>query len=255
VVVATVAQGRAVLRGFWAAAWRGWWSLPLVLALSILTLVVFFPLDRGLIIWMHSFYLLPRAVVMRAGSFFGTFGDYPTYNLPLSLGLWLYGWLAGKSSWRRIAVIVFIGGTLAGLVDDCFRLTLGRPRPDARMTDGFYGLPAALSGRFQSFPSGHAAAVFGASTALLFVDVPLGVAATVYSFAVLWARMELYRHFPSDVLVGAMIGIWLGLLVGCGGRLRRGRGLGWPIPLRPAVAPSASGPSRKTERRRKETLA
>jgi undecaprenyl-diphosphatase len=233
VLVSSAAQFLAVLHGFWSLARRLWWSGPLVLALSIVVACVLFPLDHAWLDRLHALYPAHDAQARRVAWFFGTFGDYPTYNLPLSLALWVYGCLAKKSAWRRLAVICFLGGTFAGLLDDCFRLTLGRPRPDAHMPDGFYGFPEALRGRCQSFPSGHAAAVFGTSMALLMADLPLGILTTLYALVVIWARMELDRHYPSDVLVGALIGIWLGLLVGCGARRGRFR------PVRSQLVPVA----------------
>ena len=60
--------------------------------------------------------------------------------MPLALAIWLYGVGTKSSAWRRVAVICFLGATLAGLFDDFFRLTLGRPRPDtlahAHLSDG-----------------------------------------------------------------------------------------------------------------------
>ncbi len=236
VLVSSAAQFRAVLHGFWGLAGRYWWSAPVVAALSILLAWMLFPLDHAWLDWLHALYPAHETQARGVAWFFSTFGDYPTYNLPLALGLWLYGCLAKKSAWRRLAVICFLGGTLAGLLDDCFRLTLGRPRPDAHMPDGFYGFPEALWGRCQSFPSGHAAAVLGTSMALLMADLPLGILTTLYALVVIWARMELYRHYPSDVIVGALLGIWLGLLVGCGARRGRSR----PVP--PGLVPVASPP-------------
>jgi membrane-associated phospholipid phosphatase len=84
------------------------------------------------------------------------------------------------------------------------------------MPDGFYGLHDAWHSRFQSFPSGHAAAVFGTAISLLFTCRWLGWLATIYALSVVWARMELYRHYPSDVLVGTLIGIVCGYLIGRG---------------------------------------
>ena len=120
-------------------------------------------------------------------------------------------------------MICFLGASLAGLFDDFFRLTLGRPRPDAHMPDGLYGPAYALSGGFQSFPSGHAASVFGAAAALIVTDLPLGIITTLFAFGVVWARLELYRHYPSDVAVGMVIGVYFGLLVGFGAKERRAR--------------------------------
>jgi membrane-associated phospholipid phosphatase len=54
--------------------------------------------------------------------------------------------------------------------------------------------------------------------ALLGMNRPLGLLATLYAFLVVWSRMELNRHFPSDVLVGSIIGIYCGVLVGAAGR-------------------------------------
>jgi membrane-associated phospholipid phosphatase len=239
VLIASAAQFRAVLQGFWTLAGRYWWSAPVVIVLSILLAWMLFPLDHAWLDRLHGLYPAHEAQAHRIAWYFGTFGDYPTYNLPLSLALWLYGCLAKKSSWRHLAVICFLGGTLAGLLDDCFRLTLGRPRPDAHISDGFYGFPEAFRGRFQSFPSGHAAAVFGTSMALLMADLPIGILTTFFSLLVIWARMELDRHYPSDVLVGSLLGIWLGLLVGCGARLRRSR----PVMRLASAAPPKADPA------------
>ncbi len=223
IVVATVAQGRTV--------WRGAWFL--LRSIRLLSLAIFAAaLAFGAVIWPHDQKLLEKLHFLsgpqeegarRAAYFLGTWGDYPTYNVPLAVAIWLYGVWRKSSAWRRVAVICFLGATLAGLFDDCLRLTLGRPRPDAHLADGFYGITYAFRGGFESFPSGHAAAVFGAAVALLVTELRLGLVTTLFAFAVVWARMELYRHYPSDVAVGSMIGIYFGMIVGFGAKLRRTR--------------------------------
>jgi len=102
-------------------------------------------------------------------------------------------------------------------------MTVGRPRPDTNLPDHFYGFTNALQGTYQSFPSGHAATTFGTAAALLVCDFPLGLLATAGAFAVIWARLELYRHYPSDIIVGAAIGIFFGLMVAFGAKLSRPR--------------------------------
>jgi membrane-associated phospholipid phosphatase len=219
-MMATLAQGRAILRGVWF----------LVRQIKFLSLGIFaVALALGAVIWPHDQSLLEKLHFWRGPQedaaqsvayFLGTWGDYPTYNVPLALAIWLYGVWRKSRAWRRVAMICFLGATLAGLFDDCFRLTLGRPRPDTHLPDGFYGIGYALRGGFQSFPSGHAASVFGAAAALLLTDLPLGLLTTLFAFAVVWARMELYRHYPSDVAVGMVIGIYFGLVTGFGARVR-----------------------------------
>ncbi len=73
---------------------------------------------------------------------------------------------------------------------------------------GHVALPPALA---DSFPSDHAGLFLALSVGLLALSRRLGVAAVLYSFAVvLLPRLYTCRHVLSDVLVGAAIGAALG---------------------------------------------
>ena len=224
-LLAAVAQGRTILRGCWTVFRRTKIATLLIALGAILLAWQIWPHDRALLDALRTSRLYDHAAAHNLAWYLGTFGDYPTYNLPLAIILWIAGIATKSTTLRRLAVIAFLGATIAGLFDDCFRLTLGRPRPDTlshtELSDRFYGPFIALRGGFQSFPSGHAASTFGMGIALLMAEWRLGLVTTFIAFAVIWARMELGRHYPSDVLVGAIIGIYFGLLVGYGARLRR----------------------------------
>ena len=181
------------------------------------------PYDQDLLARLHFLHGDQDEAARQISRMFSIGGDYPQYNVTLALVIWIYGVRKRSRAWRRIAVICFLGATLAGLFSDCFRMTMGRPRPDANLPDHFYGITNVMHGTFQSFPSGHAATAFGTAAALLVVDFPLGLATTVFALAVVWARLELYRHYPSDVVVGAGIGLYFGLMVGFGASVRRTR--------------------------------
>lgn len=192
-----------------------------VLIAAVILALLLFPHDRALLIRLHAWPVMQDVAVQKMARALGFWGDYPTYNLPLALMIWGFGVWRKSRVWRRIGIVCLLGGTLAGLLDDCFRLTLGRARPDANMPDGFYGLPAAFRSSFQSFPSGHAAAVSGTAAALLVICRPLGWIAAGFALLVIWARMEIYRHYPSDIAVGALVGISMGLFVGYGAGFKR----------------------------------
>jgi membrane-associated phospholipid phosphatase len=198
------------------------WALAAV-AVAVVSLAVLYPHDRALLSAMHVFRGGAENTAHSISWQLGRWGDYLTYNLPLAVLIWIYGAATKSPAWRRVAIVAFLGAALAGLADDCLRLTLGRPRPDIypHVPDGFYGPAKAIFGRYESFPSGHAASDVGMGVALLFVSRPLGLLTSVYALAVIWARMELNKHYPSDVLVGAIIGIYFGSVVGLAGRARR----------------------------------
>src|ERR1700683_1470261 len=198
-LVASVAQGRTILRGAWTLfCGQKLFAFGVFVGAMALGALIW-PHDRQLLETVHYWCRGDQGFARRIAWYLGTWGDYPTYNLPLALLIWLYGAMTKSSTWRRVAMICFLGATLAGMFDDCFRLTLGRPRPDAHMPDRFYGITYAFSGGFQSFPSGHAASVFGTAFALLVTDLRLGIVTAIFAVAVVWARMELDRHYPSDV--------------------------------------------------------
>ena len=63
-----------------------------------------------------------------------------------------------------------------------------------------------------SFPSGHTLASFEASVAIFCYRKKWGVAALVLAFLVAVSRLYLVVHFPSDVIVGALMGTLFALV-------------------------------------------
>jgi membrane-associated phospholipid phosphatase len=118
----------------------------------------------------------------------------------------------------------------AGLTADVLKLLLARTRPNSFFTSGTatdtvwetFGqwLPLSHAGSaHQSFPSGHMAAAFGLTAALIWL-YPRG-RWLFAAFAVLAGcqRMSSGSHFLSDVLWGAMAGSLPALLMLPGGWL------------------------------------
>ena len=58
-----------------------------------------------------------------------------------------------------------------------------------------------------SFPSGHTGSSFAAAMGLFLCHKKLGIPALVLAFVIGLSRLYLFVHFPTDVLVGAVLGI------------------------------------------------
>jgi len=82
-----------------------------------------------------------------------------------------------------------------------------RPRPVLEGLPPLGGAPSSLS-----FPSAHATSSFAVATAMTRVE-PLGALAFFLAFALALGRPYLGMHYPSDVLIGAVLGVALGLIV------------------------------------------
>ena len=64
-----------------------------------------------------------------------------------------------------------------------------------------------------SFPSGHAAFYFGLSTIVYFYNKKAGTIFFIASFLISISRVFVGIHWPSDILGGAIVGIFSGWLI------------------------------------------
>lgn len=63
-----------------------------------------------------------------------------------------------------------------------------------------------------SFPSGHSCTAFVAATVIFCYNKKWGVAAYVVSALIAFSRNYFYIHYPTDVIVGALEGILIGIV-------------------------------------------
>lgn len=63
-----------------------------------------------------------------------------------------------------------------------------------------------------SFPSGHTTASFEGATVILCRHRKWGIAACVLAALIAFSRMYLYVHYPTDILVGLILGVLFGIL-------------------------------------------
>lgn len=138
-----------------------------------------------------------RARNQHLSTFSNEFDNYLQYApLAAVFGMKLAG-VEGRSSWAEMLTAdVLSAATMAGVVNG-LKYTVKRRRPD--------------SSKRNSFPSGHTATAFMAATMLSKeygeISPWIGIGAYTSSTLVAVGRMMNNRHWLSDVLAGAGIGI------------------------------------------------
>ncbi|HEX7868180.1 MAG TPA: phosphatase PAP2 family protein [Variovorax sp.] len=112
--------------------------------------------------------------------------------------------------WRYALFTVLLSVLAIWLIVNTIRTLMPIPRP------AFYGLGIQWvpQGVRPGFPSLHAAGTFAAAFSLWCLPsrVPM-LAALVVAALVAWSRVFLGLHFPSDILVAAMLGALVAVVV------------------------------------------
>jgi len=114
--------------------------------------------------------------------------------------------LFDESNREAWLICAFLGPVAIGL-NYLVKAVVRRPRPVLEGLPPLGGAPSSLS-----FPSAHATSSFAVATAMSRVE-PWGAIAFLLAFALALGRPYLGMHYPSDVLVGAVLGVALGLIV------------------------------------------
>ncbi|MBI5453696.1 MAG: phosphatase PAP2 family protein [Deltaproteobacteria bacterium] len=186
---------------------------PFVVIISIAALVVFFlQLD-----WLVTGRVPQIPSIQAMAQFFSFVGD-GAFLLGIAALLFLSGWSSKKKglkdSGKESALAVALGGVAVHILKAAFE----RPRIAHGGADSVVRLlenPSIfdLTGRYNSFPSGHATAAFAVAYVLSKryprLAIPLDITAMLVSAARVW----LGSHYPTDVLAGAFLGISAGYLV------------------------------------------
>ena len=106
--------------------------------------------------------------------------------------------------WIEYAVAMAIAGLAGGIVAQIVKYAVGRARPEL-----WLGPSAHVRASATSFPSGHTVGAFALAFVIVFAsrNLPLRVAAILLAIAVGLSRILAFRHWTSDVLASALIGV------------------------------------------------
>ena len=122
-------------------------------------------------------------------------------------GLGLLWWL-GSEYWKTRAIILIVAILLTAIVVMVIKFTVRRKRPEGEWGK-FY-----RSTDPHSFPSGHAARVTMLAVVILGLGpIWLGLLLLIWAPLVGLSRVAMGVHYLSDVIIGMLLGLFMGVLV------------------------------------------
>jgi len=157
-------------------------------------------LDLRLLRWMRTHGHSPG--IESAAQALGKAGNNGLVWVLLGVALAIVDW-ERHEAWLICAAL----GPIAIVLNYGIKLLVRRPRPVLEGLPPLGGAPSSLS-----FPSAHALSSFAVATAMYRVD-PATAATFLVAAAISLGRPYLGMHYPSDVVVGALLGVLLGLIV------------------------------------------
>jgi membrane-associated phospholipid phosphatase len=155
--------------------------------------------------------------LIKVGKRLSTYGE-TVYAMPIIVGFGAYGWLTDspgeKETFLMVTEALATSATWTGLL----KVGFGRERPSQREAPesdwtgpfGIFSNEANRRGKqFMSFPSGHSSAIWSIATVLAH-QYPKYYIVPVLSYsiasAVAYSRMVVDAHWPSDIVVGSVLG-------------------------------------------------
>lgn len=180
------------------AQWRH--ALVGVVGALVVTALTFFLLDGPMLMWAEGVQSERTEDVIRILNRFGG-----GMNPVLVVSFFLIAGIAYlERRWVSYAIAMAIAGLVAGTAAQIVKLLVGRARPELWLGPAHYA-----PGSSTSFPSGHTVGAFALAGVLLFRSrsVALRVTAFLLAAAVGLSRILAFRHWTSDVVASACIGL------------------------------------------------
>ncbi len=128
------------------------------------------------------------------------------YAAGLPFATMLYGFIENDATAKRNGVELFINVGASTLITEIMKRGFNCTRPADKYPDDVFSNTVTHG---HSFPSGHTSLAFSTATtvSLQYKKWYITVPAYVWASSVGYSRMYLGKHYPSDVLAGAAVGI------------------------------------------------
>jgi membrane-associated phospholipid phosphatase len=190
-------------------------------SISACCILCFFFVDYPLILWLNEnntgfIKKLFEYITLLGDGFFAFIVILLLFGISLFFQFFSKIHFSVRQRWRQIffeqSKALFIYLILGGLVVRFLKISVGRYRPPLFLETGIQGFDFfRIENQYASFPSGHTQT---AATLMLLLAVFYPKYRWLFYFLFFIAaisRIVLLAHYPSDVLMGAYIGILFGI--------------------------------------------
>jgi membrane-associated phospholipid phosphatase len=181
-----------------------------ILLTGLFAIFVGFPNDPAWVRWLRAG---KNKEIREIAHLIGASGSMAQYNFAIVIGLWLAGRARKSRFLQQLAVAAFLSTVVSGVFCNLLRFPVGRARPYTKESHLTFKGPQ-LQPKFHGFPSGHTSTAFGTAVPLLIAFPEAGIPVTLFAGAMAWARVYDKQHYPTDVIVGAIIGTIAGIAGG-----------------------------------------
>jgi membrane-associated phospholipid phosphatase len=178
------------------------------LSLTALLLIVisYFYADQQTTQWCHHHLTQSEKEVFL---FITQFGDSTFYLIGFPILALFFHYYWKSSIWTNRFLFLFSAIAVSGILADIIKVIAGRFRPSELLSHGMYGFDFFHIDRaLTSFPSGHTATAFALATSISYMWPKFTLPAWIFAITVGISRIAITAHYPSDVIGGALTGIF-----------------------------------------------
>ena len=179
---------------------------------TIIYMLLFLFVDKSVDLWVHAHWA--NTWVNDLGNAISTLAKGSYVRLGLALCFILIIIIDPKLThpWSRPLLYICLSCAIALVIGEGLKYLLGRYRPSALFKHDLYGFHFfAETSSMHSSPSGHTLRAFSVLTALSLLYRRLVIPCIGLAILIGTSRIVVTAHYPSDVLLGAFIGIFSAL--------------------------------------------